>query len=69
MIFIVHTYNMQISLHNSSGKVVYLRGSMEPPLGTNGSKSIPGHWANNVLLPKDQLTRVTLRTSENVVST
>ena len=30
---------------------------------------IPAHWANNVLLPKDQLTRVTLKTSENVVST
>ena len=31
--------------------------------------AIPAHWANNVLLPKDQLTRVTLKTSENVVST
>ena len=39
--FIVHTYMVQISLQNSSGKVVFLRGSfMEPPLGTNGSKSI-----------------------------
>ena len=31
-------------------------------------KGIPAHWANDVLLPKDQLTRVT-KTSENVVST
>ena len=31
---------VQISLQNSGGKVVFLReGSMEPPLGTNGSKN------------------------------
>ena len=31
---------MTILLQNSGGKVVFLRGgSMEPPLGTNGSKS------------------------------
>ena len=37
--FIVHTYMVQTSLQNSGGKVVFLEGSMEPPLGTNGSKS------------------------------
>ena len=31
---------VQISLQNSGGKVVFSGGgSMEPPLGTNGSKS------------------------------
>ena len=30
---------VQISLQNSGGKVVFLEGSMEPPLGTNGSES------------------------------
>ena len=30
---------MQISLQNSGGKEVFLGGSMEPPLGSNGSKS------------------------------
>ena len=40
VIFIARTYMVQISLQNSGGKVVFLRGdSMEPPLGTNGSKS------------------------------
>ena len=44
VIFIVHTYKVQISLQNSGGKVVFLRrGSMEPPLGTNGSKKYLGH--------------------------
>ena len=35
------TYMLQISLQNSGGKVVFSGGggSMEPPLGTNGSKS------------------------------
>ena len=28
---------VQISLQNSGGKVVFLGGSMEPPLDTNGS--------------------------------
>ena len=32
-------YMVQISLQNSGGKVVFSGGSMEPPLGTNGSKS------------------------------
>ena len=31
--FIVHTYMVQSSLQNSGGKVVFLGGSMEPPLG------------------------------------
>ena len=32
--FIARTYMVQISLQNSGGKVVFLRGgSMEPPLG------------------------------------
>ena len=35
----VHTYMVQISLQNSSGKVVFLGGSMESTLGTNWSKS------------------------------
>ena len=26
-------------MQNSNGKVVFLGGSMEPPLGTNGSES------------------------------
>ena len=30
---------VQISLQNSGGKVVFSGGSMETPLGTNGSKS------------------------------
>ena len=30
---------VQISLQNSGGKVVFSWGSMEPPLGSNGSKS------------------------------
>ena len=30
---------VQISLQNSGGKVVFSGGSMEPPLGTHGSKS------------------------------
>ena len=38
-IMVFHTYMVQISLQNSGGKVVFLGGSMEPPLGTNGSKS------------------------------
>ena len=29
---------MQISLQNSGGKVVYLRGSLEPPLAPTGVK-------------------------------
>ena len=38
--FIVHTYMVQISLQNSGGKVVFLRGvPWNLPLGTNGSKS------------------------------
>ena len=38
--FMACTYMLQISLQNSGGKVVFLRGgSMEPPFGTNGSKS------------------------------
>ena len=38
--FIAHTYMVQISLQNSGGKKVFIKGgSMEPPLGTNGSKS------------------------------
>ena len=38
--FIARTYMVQISLQKSGGKVVFLRGgSMEPPLGTNGSES------------------------------
>ena len=36
---IVHTYMVQISLQNSGGKVVFLRGVHGTPLGTNGSKS------------------------------
>ena len=39
MVFIVHTYMVQISLQNSGGKVVFLGGSMETPLGTNGGES------------------------------
>ena len=41
LIFIVHTYMVQISLQNSGGKVVFLKGEwfMEPPMGTNGSES------------------------------
>ena len=30
---------VQISMQNSGWKVVFSGGSMEPPLGTNGSKS------------------------------
>ena len=30
---------VQISLQNSGGKVVFLGGSMEPPLGTNENGS------------------------------
>ena len=41
----VHTYMVQISLQNSGGKVVFLGGSMEPPLGTNGSKSTLVTWS------------------------
>ena len=37
--FIARSYMVQISLQNSGGKVVFSGGSMEPPLGTNGSKS------------------------------
>ena len=38
--FIVHTYIVQISLQNSDGKVVFLRGggSMEPPWALTGVK-------------------------------
>ena len=36
---IVHTYMVHISLQNSGGKVVFLRGFHGPHLGTNGSKS------------------------------
>ena len=36
--FIVHTYIVQISLQNSGGKVVFLRGPWNP-LGNNESKS------------------------------
>ena len=37
--FIVHTYMVQISLQNSGGKVVFLRGgSMEPPWAPTGVK-------------------------------
>ena len=32
---------VQISLQNLGGKIVFLGGSMEHPLGTNGSKSRP----------------------------
>ena len=36
----VHTYMVQISLQNSGGKMVFLRGvPWKPPFGTNGSKS------------------------------
>ena len=37
--FIFRTYMVQISLQNFGGKVVFSGGSMEPHLGTNGSKS------------------------------
>ena len=37
--FIVHTYMVQISLQNSSGKVFFLGGFHGPPLGTNRSES------------------------------
>ena len=37
--FRVRTHMAQISLQNSGGKMVFLGGSMEPPMGTNGSKS------------------------------
>ena len=37
--FMTRTYMVQISLQNSGGKVVFSGGSMEPPLGLNGSKS------------------------------
>ena len=30
---------VQIPVQNSGGKMVFSGGSMEPPLGTNGSKS------------------------------
>ena len=40
---IVYAYMVQISLQNSGGKMIFLgEGSMEPPLGTNGSKSTLG---------------------------
>ena len=34
LFLIVRTYTEQISLENSGEKVVFLGGSMEPPLGT-----------------------------------
>ena len=39
--FMARTYMVQISMQNSGGKMVFSGGggSMEPPLGTNGSKS------------------------------
>ena len=38
--FIARTYMVQISLQNSGGKMVFLRGvPWNPLLGTNGSKS------------------------------
>ena len=39
IIIIIIIIMVQISLQKSGGKVVFLGGSMEPPLGTNGSKS------------------------------
>ena len=39
MIFMARTYMVQISMQNSGGKKVFSGGSMDPPLGTNGSKS------------------------------
>ena len=38
MIFIMHTYMVQISLLNSSGKVVFRGWLNETPLGTNEVK-------------------------------
>ena len=52
---------VQISLQNSGGKVVFLGGSMEPPLGTNGSKStlVTFKWHLKVLKePVDPLASV-----------
>ena len=38
MIFIIHTYMVQIPLQNSGENVVFLGGSMEPPLALTGVK-------------------------------
>ena len=42
VIFIVHTYMVQISLQNSGGKVVFLRGFHGTPLGT--SRGVKVHF-------------------------